>query len=242
MTLTASANPKSAIYTPFFKEVWDKKMEIEQAFQLEDAAGLNDSGEGTLERPMRRSQPIPPPRHMAGPVYGRCGVGIYQRSSRTGSNEGSGSEIYERLPTDGSLGDDGEDAVSPTYPDERRLTPSDDSDLYSTLDRPMQRPTTKENGGGGGGLGLGLGLGLGGEHLVKPSHLKTRQKNRQGTLLSFIITLADYQIGASGPPGRWARPSLCCQRSKKDGGTCLSWLGLLDVGLDPVDRPVALDG
>ncbi|EFX70652.1 hypothetical protein DAPPUDRAFT_309374 [Daphnia pulex] len=154
MTLTASANPKSAIYTPFFKEVWDKKMEIEQAFQLEDASGLNDSGEGTLERPLRRTQPIPPPRHR---IYG-------QRSSRAGSNEGSGSEIYERLPTDGSLGDDGEDAVSPTYPDDRRLTPSDDSDLYSTLDRPMQR--SKENGVG--------------EHLVKPSHLKTRQKTRQG--------------------------------------------------------------
>ena len=160
MTLTTTANPKSAIYTPFFKEVWDKKVEIEQAFQMEDAAGLNDSGEGTLERPMRRTHPVPPPRHlMGGPPYGR------------GSNEGSGSEIYERLPTDGSLGEDGEDAVSPTYPDERRLTPSDDSDLYSTLDRPMQRG--KENGGG--------------EHLVKPSHLKSRQKIPHGTFcFSFL--------------------------------------------------------
>lgn len=172
MTLNASVNPKSATYTPFFKEVWDKKMEIEQAFQLEDASGLNDSGEGTLERPLRRTQPIPPPRHNAGPAYGRCGVGIYgQRSSRAGSNEGSGSEIYERLPTDGSLGEDGEDAVSPTYPDDRRLTPSDDSDLYSTLDRPMQR-SKKENGVG--------------ENLVKPSHLKSRQKTRQGTLSSLF--------------------------------------------------------
>jgi len=143
MTLTPSANPKSAVYTPFFKEVYDKKLEIEAAFQLEDSACLNDSGEGTLERPFRRTHPVPPPRHEH---YGL----------RAGSNEGSGSEIYERLPTDGSLGDDGEEAVSPTYPDERRLTPSDDSDLYSTLDRPMQR---KENG----------------EHLVKPSHLKNRQ-------------------------------------------------------------------
>lgn len=177
MTLSASANPKSATYTPFFKEVWDKKMEIEQAFQLEDVSGLNDSGEGTLERPLRRTQPMPPPRHNAGPVYGRCGVGIYgQRSSRAGSNEGSGSEIYERLPTDGSLGEDGEDAVSPTYPDDRRLTPSDDSDLYSTLDRPMQR-NKKENGVG--------------ESLVKPSHLKSRQKTKQGTV-SFSLSLVAY--------------------------------------------------
>ena len=149
MTLTPSANPKSAVYTPFFKEVYDKKLEIEAAFQLEDSACLNDSGEGTLERPFRRTHPVPPPRHEH---YGL----------RAGSNEGSGSEIYERLPTDGSLGDDGEEAVSPTYPDERRLTPSDDSDLYSTLDRPMQR---KENG----------------EHLVKPSHLKNRQTLQHGT-------------------------------------------------------------
>ena len=45
-------------YTPFFKEVFEKKSEIEQA--MEDASRLDDSGEGTLERPMR--QPLPPPR------------------------------------------------------------------------------------------------------------------------------------------------------------------------------------
>lgn len=178
MTLdTSSGSPKSpALYTPFFKEVWDKKVEIEQAFQLEDAAGLDDSGEGTLERPLRRTHPVPPPRHPhhhhphhmvggGGGIYQQLGGGgIYGR----GSNEGSGSEIYERLPTDGSIGEDGEDAVSPTYPDERRLTPSDDSDLYSTLDRdrpPMQQRRSKENGG---------------DHLVKPSHLKTRQKIPRG--------------------------------------------------------------
>ena len=47
-----------SFYTPFFKEVFEKKSEIEQA--MEDAARLEDSGEGTLERPMR--QPLPPPR------------------------------------------------------------------------------------------------------------------------------------------------------------------------------------
>lgn len=171
MTLTPSANPKSAIYTPFFKEVYDKKLEIEAAFQLEDSACLNDSGEGTLERPFRRTHPVPPPRHEH---YGL----------RTGSNEGSGSEIYERLPTDGSLGDDGEDAVSPTYPDERRLTPSDDSDLYSTLDRPMQR---KENG----------------DHLVKPSHIKNRQTLQHGWLDDSVFLrrteMEDDAWGSSVP-------------------------------------------
>lgn len=51
-------NVSASFYTPFFKEVFDKKSEIEHAF--EDAARLDDSGEGTLERPKR--QPLPPPR------------------------------------------------------------------------------------------------------------------------------------------------------------------------------------
>lgn len=170
MTLAPSTNPKSAVYTPFFKDVWDKKLEIERAFHLEDSAALNDSGEGTLELPMRRSfRPVPPNRlqqHHHQSTY---------RSLRAGSNEGSGSEIYERLPTDGSLGDDGEDAVSPTYPDDRhRLTASDDSDIYSTLDRPGQQ---KENGG---------------EHLVKPSQLKGRQKLEHSNYHDSSQLVTDY--------------------------------------------------
>ena len=39
--------------------MFEKKSEIEQA--MEDASRLDDSGEGTLERPMR--QPLPPPRY-----------------------------------------------------------------------------------------------------------------------------------------------------------------------------------
>lgn len=53
----------AAFYTPFFKEVWEKKPEIEQAFHMEEPAGLDDSGEGTLEHPQRRHGPMPPPRH-----------------------------------------------------------------------------------------------------------------------------------------------------------------------------------
>ena len=170
MTLTPSTNPKSAVYTPFFKDVWEKKVEIERAFHLEDSAALNDSGEGTLERPIRfgRSHPAmrPQPRH-DGRHEGRHDA--YR--GRAESNEGSGSEIYERLPTDGSLGDDGEEAVSPTYPDERRLTPSDDSDLYSTLDRPQSLSQRGQENG---------------EHLVKPSQLKSRQKQGIQQLLNLF--------------------------------------------------------
>lgn len=43
--------------------MWEKKPEIEQAFHMEEPAGLDDSGEGTLEHPQRRHGPMPPPRH-----------------------------------------------------------------------------------------------------------------------------------------------------------------------------------
>ena len=93
----------ASFYTPFFKEVFEKKSEIEDAFSMEDAARLDDSGEGTLERPGMRvllggQQPKPPPRLDS--------YRIMQRGSGTGSRSASGSEIYERLPADtGSLGE-----------------------------------------------------------------------------------------------------------------------------------------
>ncbi|XP_071440115.1 rho GTPase-activating protein 190 isoform X6 [Hetaerina americana] len=144
MTSTSSCQQKTAFYTPFFKEVWEKKPEIEQAFHMEEPGQLDDSGEGTLERPSRH--PLPPPRHESYHI-------------KTGSNDGSGSEIYERLPTDGSLGDDIDEPLSPTFPDDRPLSPSDDSDIYSHVDMYSQ-----ENG----------------EHLVKPSQIKSHRKLQQG--------------------------------------------------------------
>ena len=78
----------ASFYIPFFKEVFEKKSEIERAFSMEEedlevriffhingllrrdikfqeeeVGRLDDSGEGTLERPPpRRAQPVPPPR------------------------------------------------------------------------------------------------------------------------------------------------------------------------------------
>lgn len=69
-------------YTPFLKEVWDKKPEIEQAFHMEEPVTL-DSGEGTLEHSMHH-MPQPPPRH---------------ESYMLKNADGSGSENYEHLPT-----------------------------------------------------------------------------------------------------------------------------------------------
>ncbi|CAL4073605.1 unnamed protein product, partial [Meganyctiphanes norvegica] len=113
---------------------------------MEDPSGLDDSGEGTLERPPhhhRRSTTLPPPRRGLGP--------------RSQSVEGSSSEIYETVPTDGSLGDDLDEPLSPgRYPDDAPLSPSDDSDIYSHIDNDDE------------------------EHLVKPSMLKKQGRLHQG--------------------------------------------------------------
>lgn len=75
-----------AFFTPFLKEVWEKKPEIEQAFHMEEPVTL-DSGEGTLEHSMHHHHdmhPQPPPRH---------------ESYMLKNADGSGSENYEHLPT-----------------------------------------------------------------------------------------------------------------------------------------------
>uniref|UniRef100_A0A182X8R9 Uncharacterized protein n=1 Tax=Anopheles quadriannulatus TaxID=34691 RepID=A0A182X8R9_ANOQN len=57
---------KFASFAPFLKEVWDKKPEIEHAFNLEEPLTI-DSGEGTMEHSMhhhhQQQVPQPPPRY-----------------------------------------------------------------------------------------------------------------------------------------------------------------------------------
>ncbi|XP_025993656.1 rho GTPase-activating protein 190 isoform X3 [Solenopsis invicta] len=114
MTSASSCQQKTAFYTPFFKVVWEKKPEIEQAFNMEEPGNLNDSGEGTLE--YSALHPMPPPRHES-----------YHLQT---PDDGSGSESYEQLTPDGDLGDTG---LTEQFAD-HRATPSDDSDIYSQVD------------------------------------------------------------------------------------------------------------
>ncbi|EAT39017.1 AAEL009157-PA [Aedes aegypti] len=56
---------KFASFAPFLKEVWDKKPEIEHAFNMEEPLTI-DSGEGTMEHSMHhhhQQAPQPPPRY-----------------------------------------------------------------------------------------------------------------------------------------------------------------------------------
>ncbi|XP_076178704.1 rho GTPase-activating protein 190 isoform X5 [Ptiloglossa arizonensis] len=120
MTLASSCQQKTAFYTPFFKEVWEKKPEIEQAFNMEEPGNLNDSGEGTLE--YSALHPMPPPRHESYHLQTPDdGMSVTFRS---------GSESYEQLTPDGDLGDTG---LNEQFAD-NRATPSDDSDIYSQVD------------------------------------------------------------------------------------------------------------
>ncbi|XP_046620253.1 rho GTPase-activating protein 190 isoform X2 [Neodiprion virginianus] len=120
MTSASSCQQKTAFYTPFFKEVWEKKPEIEQAFNMEEPGNLNDSGEGTLE--YSALHPMPPPRHESYHLQTPDdGMSVTFRS---------GSESYEQLTPDGDLGESG---LIEHFHD-NRATPSDDSDIYSHVD------------------------------------------------------------------------------------------------------------
>ncbi|XP_023343055.1 rho GTPase-activating protein 190 isoform X4 [Eurytemora carolleeae] len=123
---------QKGLYQPFFQEVLEKKGEIEKAFSMDErlSGRLDDSGEGTLERPPRRN-PIPPPRVDSYNVKGPGSLNSRSGSGRSGSGRsGSGSEIYERLPDSGSHGD--------------LVSGSEDSDIYSQMD------SLDRQGGGGG--------------------------------------------------------------------------------------------
>lgn len=87
-----------AFYTPFLKEVWDKKPEIEQAFHMEEPVTL-DSGEGTLEHSMHHHLPQPPPRHESYLMKQQHNSNSIMNNINNNSHDGSGSENYEHLPT-----------------------------------------------------------------------------------------------------------------------------------------------
>lgn len=73
-----------AFYSPFLKNAWDNKYDVEN-LHVEESITL-DSGEGTLENSVNQL-PRPPPRHES-----------YMLSNTLGT-DGSGSENYEMLPT-----------------------------------------------------------------------------------------------------------------------------------------------
>ncbi|XP_064477601.1 rho GTPase-activating protein 190-like isoform X2 [Ornithodoros turicata] len=115
MTTSSAAPQKTAIYTPFFKEVWERKPQIEKAFYMEDS---DYSPEGRT--------PVPPPVPNRQESYNLC-------SGRGSVEDGGDSEgLYEQLPADGQRGCDGDESssVGGAVPS---LSPSDDSELYTSV-------------------------------------------------------------------------------------------------------------
>ncbi|KFM58166.1 hypothetical protein X975_04418, partial [Stegodyphus mimosarum] len=114
MTSSSTSQQKTAFYTPFFKEVWERKPQIEKAFTLEDS----DYSIGSRT-------PVPPPVPSRQESY----------HIRSGSLEDGGDSegLYEQLPVESGHGpDDG--SISPTgFIDGPPLSPSDDSDLYASV-------------------------------------------------------------------------------------------------------------
>ncbi|XP_052745228.1 rho GTPase-activating protein 190 isoform X1 [Bicyclus anynana] len=61
-TYTSSAENKSAFYTPFFKEVWERKGEIERAFRLEAPHTRHNAHNPHNLPDVAAGRPAPPPR------------------------------------------------------------------------------------------------------------------------------------------------------------------------------------
>ncbi|XP_014247205.1 rho GTPase-activating protein 190 isoform X2 [Cimex lectularius] len=112
-TSNSSFQHKTAFYTPFFKEVWDKKPEIEQAFHLEEPAVDNNMG-------LEDDQILP-----------SMGNNTYHLKLAASANDMLNSDIYDKQETeDGSF--------SPTFSHEQMTlgSASEESDTYSPLGNP----------------------------------------------------------------------------------------------------------
>jgi len=83
-------------------------------------------------------------------------------ASRSGSG---GSEIYERLPNSGSVGDDLDDA---SFEERHRMSGSDESDDAYIESMDTKHRSFQQNQGGGSAS----------EHLVKPSQIKSKKKQQ----------------------------------------------------------------
>ncbi|XP_022243984.1 rho GTPase-activating protein 190-like isoform X11 [Limulus polyphemus] len=114
MTSVSTCQQKTAFYTPFFKEVSERKPQIEKAFSMDDS-----------DYSLESFTPVPPPVPSRQESY----------HIRSGSLEdGVDSEgVYEQLPMDSGHGHEDE-TISPTsYLDDPPLSPSDESDLYTNV-------------------------------------------------------------------------------------------------------------
>ncbi|XP_013791934.2 rho GTPase-activating protein 190-like [Limulus polyphemus] len=114
MTSISTCQQKTAFYTPFFKEVSERKPHIEKAFSMDDS-------DYSLENLPHVPPPVPSRQES---YHIRSGL----------LEDGVDSEgLYEQLPTDSSHGLDDETVSSTMYLEDPPLSPSDESDLYASI-------------------------------------------------------------------------------------------------------------
>ncbi|XP_025200481.1 rho GTPase-activating protein 190 isoform X1 [Melanaphis sacchari] len=124
VTLINSSMHKSSFYTPFFKDVWEKKSEIEQAFHMEEPTNY------------RKINPLSK---------------IEYSKMNLSSHDGSSNNVYGRLPC-GITQDD--DSYSLTHSRENLMSPSDDSDTFSPVDNMLHVTNNNLDKQGGGITGF----------------------------------------------------------------------------------------
>ncbi|GAB6029022.1 hypothetical protein CHUAL_004810 [Chamberlinius hualienensis] len=170
MTATSTSQQKTAFYNPFFKEVWDKKAEIEHAFNMDEPLPSNQviddstlplrGPESTLDKRSLHSSSVVPTQDSYHTLI----------KLQDGKNNRDGH--YERLSSSALQGDDMEEPLSPTYGDDRDQprTPSDDSEPYYLYNQ--------ENG----------------NSLVKPSQLRKRSNRHDGYYDDSCFQTKNYYL------------------------------------------------
>ncbi|CAL8073134.1 unnamed protein product [Orchesella dallaii] len=113
---TWSGEHTMGIYTPFFRQVWEQKNDIEKAFRMESP-------------PLYRAPPAPAPR----PGPGQDG--------QTGSTNNDSDDIYEQLPSGDSDGGSEDALVKPSWIRQRQGPPP----FSSNTTKPKMEPSASDN-------------------------------------------------------------------------------------------------
>uniref|UniRef100_A0A1B6K9C5 Rho-GAP domain-containing protein n=1 Tax=Graphocephala atropunctata TaxID=36148 RepID=A0A1B6K9C5_9HEMI len=113
MTSTSNFQQKTAFYTPFFKEVWEKKPEIEQAFHMEEPGHLPGDG----------IHPLPPPRHESYLIKLGSNDGCELLEGEDGGDQmSSGTEDSDTYSLIDIYNQDNEDCIKPDNKSTNKLS------------------------------------------------------------------------------------------------------------------------
>ncbi|KAG1685818.1 Rho GTPase-activating protein 190 [Nymphon striatum] len=216
MTSTSTCQQKTAFYTPFFKEVWEKKAQIERAFNMEDEDDDDEEDDDEEEYSMDEQSPHQPP-----PIPSR--QESYHLTGSVSPDEGSGDSegMYEHLHPGGEV------PLSPEYMDDPPLSPSDDSEIYAHvygeqengehLIKPsqiknrqsLQADLYRQSYPSTESLDRSITMKSRGDRSLGPT-IRTRGRNRRGLDLPFpplaVVPCASTTTSSSSSPPQYQQP------------------------------------